>query len=315
MANDRKAVETMKQIPTDGIVSGERYLAPETLDARSRKAASALHDLGVWQSDQVALLMRNDFAFLEATFGSGMLGASTVPLNWHFGAEEIAHILDDSDAKVLIAHSDLLTESVLAVCGNVHVVGVRTPPEIASAYGIDAEACGGAGRRSRVARLDFRPIPDGRKHQEKSVGPCSIRRARPACRRAVKRKPASADVIASIGRRTNAAWGFDMESIRSVMSGPLYHSAPNAYGLQVVRSGGASDPSTPIRCARAPRIGYSATKITHLHMVPTMFVRLLALPESTRSKYDLSSLSFVSHGSAPCPPDVKRRMIGLVGGP
>src|SRR5207237_6525541 len=50
-------------------------------------------------------------------------------------------------------------------------------------------------------------------------------------------------------------------------------------------------------------------RITHLHMVPTMFVRLLKLPDETRSKYDLSSLQFVVHAAAPCPKDVKRRMI------
>ena len=297
----------MKQIPTDGIVSGDRYLAPETLDARSRKAASALHDLGVWQSDQVALLMRNDFAFLEATFGSGMLGASTVPLNWHFGAEEIAHILDDSDAKVLIAHSDLLTESVLAVCGNVHVVGVRTPPEIASAYGIDAEACEVPGGVPEW-RAWTSAYPGWQETPREVGGPMFYTSGTTGMPKGVKRKPASADVIASIGRRTNAAWGFDMESIRSVMSGPLYHSAPNAYGLQVVRSGGLL--ILQPRFDAQELLGLiQRYQITHLHMVPTMFVRLLALPESTRSKYDLSSLSFVSHGSAPCPPDVKRRMI------
>jgi long-chain acyl-CoA synthetase len=50
-------------------------------------------------------------------------------------------------------------------------------------------------------------------------------------------------------------------------------------------------------------------KITHIHLVPTMFARLLKLPAEVRARYDLSSLQFIIHGAAPCPPDVKRRMI------
>jgi long-chain acyl-CoA synthetase len=50
-------------------------------------------------------------------------------------------------------------------------------------------------------------------------------------------------------------------------------------------------------------------RITHLHMVPTMFVRLLRLPEEVKRRYDLSSLEWVVHGAAPCPVDVKQAMI------
>ena len=57
--NGMKAAATLSETPGEGIVSGQRYLAPETLEIRVRKAASGLHDLGVWQGDQVAILMRN----------------------------------------------------------------------------------------------------------------------------------------------------------------------------------------------------------------------------------------------------------------
>ena len=300
------AVE-LQQRPTSGIVSGERYLAPETLDIRARRVASALHDLGIWQGDQVALLLRNDFAFFEATIGAGLLGASPVPMNWHCSADEIAHILDDCGAKVLIAHADLLTESVVAVCGNVTVIGVRTPAEIAAAYGIDdslREVPGGVPEW----RAWTNAYSEWHETAREIAGPMFYTSGTTGMPKGVKRKAASADVIASIARRTNAAWGFDQSDIRSIMSGPMYHSAPNAYGNQIVRSGGL--------LVLQPRFNAEELlcliqqyRVTHLHMVPTMFVRLLALPEETRNSYDVSSLTFVSHGSAPCPPDVKRAMI------
>jgi long-chain acyl-CoA synthetase len=88
----------------------------------------------------------------------------------------------------------------------------------------------------------------------------------------------------------------------------MYHNAPNWYGLSAARAGGL--------CILQPRFDAEellATieryRITHLHMVPTMFVRLLKLPEETRKRYDLSSLEFVVHAAAPCTPEVKRQMI------
>ena len=124
-----------------GIISGDRYLSATALDVNSARAASALHSAGIWQGDVVALLLRNDFAFFEATFGAALLGATTVPMNWHMSDDEIAYVLDDCEAKVLIAHSDLLTESVLALCGGREVIAVQTPPEIASAFDIPSDSC------------------------------------------------------------------------------------------------------------------------------------------------------------------------------
>ena len=299
--------EAFDDLPTQGIVSGDRYLAPDTLRVRARQAAAALHDLGIWQGDQVALLLRNDFAFFEATMGASLLGASPVPMNWHFSAEEIAHILDDCGAKVLVAHADLLTESVVAVCSNVTVIGVRTPPEIAAAYGVPEDSCDVPGGVPdwRVWTASY---PEWHESPREMAGPMFYTSGTTGMPKGVKRKSASAEVIASIGKRTNAAWGFDQPDIRSVMSGPLYHSAPNAYGNQIVQSGGLLVLQPRFNAEELLAL-IQAYRISHLHMVPTMFVRLLALPEARRSKYDISSLKFVSHGSAPCPPDVKLQMI------
>nr|XP_061804788.1 feruloyl-CoA synthase-like [Nerophis lumbriciformis] len=260
--------------------------------ARSRQAASALHDLGVWQGDQVALLMRNDFAFFEATLGASLLGASPVPLNWHLNAEEIAHILDDCGAKVLVAHADLLTEAVVSVCDT-------------------GSAMCAARRGPGLARLD-RLISGMAEAPRPVAGPMFYTSGTTGMPKGVKRKSASAEVIAAIGQRTNAAWGFDQKDIRSIMSGPLYHSAPNAYGNHIVRSDGLLV-LQPRFDAEQMLAMIAAFDVTHLHLVPTMFVRLLALADAVKSRYDLSSLKFVTHGSAPCPPDVKQRMINWWG--
>jgi long-chain acyl-CoA synthetase len=288
-----------------GLQSGARSIRTDALLARARRAASGFHDLGVWQGDQVALLMRNDFAFFEATLASTLLGASPVPLNWHLTAEEIAYILDDCGAKVLVAHADLLTESVLAVCGNLEVIAVDTPAEIVTAYRPGSVALpGGIPEWSTWlgAYTEWAETP------RVVSGPMFYTSGTTGRPKGVKRKSAPPEIVASIERRTSMAWGFDLRPLRAVMTGPMYHSAPNAYGLYVVRNGGLLVLQPRFDAEELLQL-IESRRITHLHMVPTMFVRLLALPAAVRTRYDLSSLKFVTHGSAPCPPDIKRQMI------
>src|SRR4030081_60700 len=96
--------------------------------------------------------------------------------------------------------------------------------------------------------------------------------------------------------------------VRALLPGPLYHSAPNSFGLRSGRLGGALvlmprfDPLEFLRLIGDQRIDT-------IFMVPTMFVRLMKLPEDVRRKYDTSSLRHVVHAAAPCPADVKRAMI------
>ena len=92
---DRTAfvVESMLDENLDGIISGNRHVSLAELRRRTAKAASALHESGIWQGDRVALLLRNDIAFLEATMAASVLGAVTVPLNWHMTTDEIDYIL------------------------------------------------------------------------------------------------------------------------------------------------------------------------------------------------------------------------------
>src|SRR5205807_10272919 len=119
-------------------------------------------------------------------------------------------------------------------------------------------------------------------------------------------RPEIAEIIAMFAREV---LGFAPEHpFRTVITGPLYHSAPNFYGLLAVREGALAilqprfEPEELLQLIERYRI-------THMHTVPTMFVRLLHLPEAVRRRYDLSSLEWVAHGAAPCPTYVKRAMI------
>ena len=141
------------------LVSGGRTLTAAAFDERVARAASGFAALGLKQGDCAALLLRNDFAFLEASLAAVRLGAYAVPINWHFKAEEVGYVLSDCSAKVLVAHADLLAGVAGAVPAGVQVLVVATPPEIRASYAVSPEACrvpaGAAdwdrmGRRSRA---------------------------------------------------------------------------------------------------------------------------------------------------------------------
>ena len=140
--------------PKAGLISGERYLSLQALEVNAGRAATALHNIGVWKGDTVALLLRNDFAYFEAAKAAALLGATTVALNWHMTPAEITYILNDCDAKVLIGHSDLLTEAVLAVLEDREVITVETPYEIALAYKVAPHFVQCARHYSRVVSMD-----------------------------------------------------------------------------------------------------------------------------------------------------------------
>ena len=94
--------------PFLGIISGQRRRGHDEVADRADRIASGLQKLGVKQGDSVAMLMRNDIAFIEAAYAAMRLGAYGVPVNWHFKPEEINYVLKDSGTSVLIAHADML---------------------------------------------------------------------------------------------------------------------------------------------------------------------------------------------------------------
>ena len=100
-----------------------------------------LGELGVGIGDSIGIVLRNDFAFFEASYAAQRHGAYSVPVNWHGKTQEIAYVLNDCGAKAVVAHVDLLPEVVPAMPSGVPLFVVPTPPEIAAAYRITDERC------------------------------------------------------------------------------------------------------------------------------------------------------------------------------
>jgi long-chain acyl-CoA synthetase len=109
-----------KRRPEDASISGERRISYPEIHIRIARAATGFRALGLRPGAPVAMMLRNDFALCEVSGGAAALGSSVVPINWHLKAEEVAYILADSGADILVCHADLLRRSKAAcrkVCG------------------------------------------------------------------------------------------------------------------------------------------------------------------------------------------------------
>jgi len=289
------------------ILSGERSRTIAEIEDRAARAAAGLRALGVGEGDAIALHLRNDFEFFEASLAAGRLGAYATPVNWHFTADEAGYILRDSRARALVAHSDLFPAIEAAVPPDLPVFLVPTPPEIVAAYGLAAATEPRRGAPSWDALVaDHAPLDAPPRQLRASMIYTSGTTGRP---KGVRRDPPTDAQAVSAMARFGVTFGLKPDEPAIVlMNGPMYHSAPNAYGMNAVRLGkpivlqARFDPEEMLQLIERHRI-------TSMHIVPTMFVRLLRLPDSVRRRYDVSSLRFVVHGAAPCPPEIKRAMI------
>ncbi len=266
------------------------------LDEGSNRFAHFLRQIPFGPDDVVAILMDNNPRYHEVAWGVRRAGHYFTPVNSHLTADEVAYIVNDSGASVIVANAGLAD------------VAARLTPEVAPQLSrrlfIGGELAGWESFDLATGHLPVTPVLDEREGEiiQYSSGttgkPKGIRRALTGTPTNLEQDPVVAFLRA-------IQFG---EGDRYLSPAPLYHSAPIYWTMGVHRLGGTVvvmekfDPEQ----ALAHIEGYG---ITHTQMVPTMFVRMLKMDESVRRKYDLSSLRHVIHAAAPCPVDVKRAMI------
>ncbi|MBM7487943.1 acyl-CoA synthetase (AMP-forming)/AMP-acid ligase II [Bradyrhizobium sp. USDA 3686] len=287
-----------------GIVSGERRRRHPDVADRTRRIAGGLHRLGVREGGRICMLMRNDIAFIEVAHAAIQLGAYAVPINWHFKPEEIKYTLKDSAASVLIGHADLLHQLNDAIPSSVKVLSVPAPPEIIVAYQVDPEH-----QAKPDFAIDFENWLAKQPHYSAAavLEPMSMiyTSGTTGHPKGVRRAAPSLEQNAALERRRAMIYG---NGTRALLPGPLYHSAPNFFAIRSSRIGGVLvlmprfEPEELLR-------PIEAEKVDTILIVPTMFVRLMKLPDIVRKRYDLSSLRRVVSTAAPCAANVKRAVI------
>jgi long-chain acyl-CoA synthetase len=264
----------------------------EELNAHANQLVRALRRLGARPGDTVALVCRNRPEFIEVYDAVLRGGFRLTPVNWHLTAEEIAYIVDDSEAVVLIGDAifrDTLVATSKLLSGS--------PALLAVGGDID----GFAPYDDALAAEDASDIDD-----PEPGGPMFYTSGTTGRPKGVRRAMGMAPALYRLHSRNSPHAG---DTNRSLVTGPLYHAAPLTISLTAPLAAGLGlvlmDAWSPTETLQL----IEAHAITHTHLVPIMFHRLLALDEEVKQRHDLSSLRLVLHGAAPCPVDVKRRMI------
>lgn len=270
----------------------------DEMHARAARIALGLSGLGISAGDNVAIVLPNSVEFLEVTTGIALAGANPVPVNWHWKSEELGYLVDNSESKAAFVGSDFLAA--------VEQTGTAIPLLVVPAAGT-AAAAGSRDYESWLAAQDA----DGAEFTP-SAGLGMIYTSGTTGRpKGIVREPVSAERMLQVAMATMQRMGLGPE-VRTLIPAPLYHTAPNTMAVLAMKLG-MDITVMPRFDAEEFLAAVERHRVQQVQMVPTMFTRLLRLPEAVRSRYDISSLRTIVHSAAPCPPHIKRQIIDWFG--
>lgn len=267
---------------------GDRSCAE--LDARADQLVRALRSRGLRAGDAVALVARNRPEFVEVWAACRRAGWRLTPINWHLTVDEMSYIVNDCEARVLVVDAETKPAAELAAR---HVDALLTVLSV-------------GGRIERAE--EYSEVMAGESSDpltDPAPGSLMLYTSGTTGRPKGVSKQPHPPVVENIAF-------YEADSVH-LCTGPLYHAAPLNISLISPISNGATVVLMDRWTAEDTLRLIDEHRVTHTHVVPTMFHRLLALDDATRERYDLSSLRLVVHGAAPCPIAVKRAMIEWVG--
>jgi len=282
--------------PAVVLASSGAVLTYRELDERSARLARYLFEAGLRRGDHIALLSDNDFRAFEVYWAALRSGLYITAVNRHLAPAEISYIVNDCGARALVV-SARLAEVAEAI--------VPETPDVRIRLAYRGGVPGYESYEDALLNASTEPLPaqprgmdmlysSGTTGRPKGIKP-------PLPQREVDEP---GDIYTAV---FGPLYGFGPDTVY-LSPAPVYHAAPLRFGGVVHALGGTVvlmekfDPEAALDAIERYRV-------THSQWVPTMFVRMLKLDEAVRSKYDLSSLRIAVHAAAPCPVDVKRRMI------
>jgi long-chain acyl-CoA synthetase len=267
------------------------------LAAAADRYGRGFQAMGLRPGDAIVVMLPNGIDMLAVHFAAMQTGLYTVAVNWHLVGPEVAYILADSGAKAFVAHERFAGVAAAA----------------AEEAGLEEKARFAVGDVPR-----FRPLaelgadePAGRPDVRTLGAPMLYTSGTTGRPKGVRRPLTGADPD---DPPHVALWFFGIFGLGPhdghvhLCGSPLYHTAVLNFVAISVQLGHTAvlmdrwDPAEMLRLVERHRV-------THSHMVPTQFTRLLALPDEERARHDLSSMRAMIHGAAPCPEEVKRRML------
>jgi long-chain acyl-CoA synthetase len=267
------------------------------LEARTNRLAHLLRASGLRRLDHYAIFMESNARYIESCGAGERTGLYFTCVNSHLTPDELAYILNNSESKVLITSE---------AKRNVATAAMKNCPKIALCLVVDGE-----GNGSRIQNLyeataayPSTPVADESLGRHMLYSSGTTGRPKGIVRSLPEQPPSKPLPVSDFAAQL---WRY-REGMVYLSPAPLYHTTPQVGVNLSIRAGG-----TAIIMERFDAEWFlelvQTYKVTHSHLVPTMFSRMLKLPEAVRSRYDLSSLEIAIHGAAPCPVQVKEAMI------
>jgi len=281
--------EHARQTPDKpALVLGDRVVTFAGFDARTTRLAHALAARGIAADDRVAIMVPNSIEFFEVWAAASKIEAPVVLVNWHLKRDELTYILEDSGAKLLVAHADLLefAEPAAQATGCALLVVGR------------GDAYEGA----------IAAAPDGPPRELVGLGaPIFYTSGTTGRPKGVVHGKIDPERAAQATAGQIMLWGWTADDVY-IVTGPAYHAGPGGWTMAALAVG-ATTVILPSFDAREWFRLVSKHGVTRTFAVPAHFIRMLEVPEDERARYDLSSLALIVHAGAPCPVPVKYRII------
>ena len=267
------------------------------LDAEANRLSRVFRAAGLQQGDHVAFCLENHPHFLAVLWGAHYAGLYYTAMSSRLTTEEMAYILDDCEAQAFIT-STYKSGQAAELVGNMPAVKVRLM--------LDGVVEGYESYEATIEGQPATPLEEDRVEGQDMLY-SSGTTGQP--KGVMVPLPGAPLGEGSDGVTTLCLLLFGAsESTMYLSPAPLYHAAPLRFCRAVHRTGGTVvvmehfDPERYLALVEEHRITFS-------QVVPTMFIRMLKLPEEVRGRYDVSSLESVVHAAAPCPAEVKAQMI------
>jgi long-chain acyl-CoA synthetase len=271
------------------------------LDARSNRLAHLFRARGLKRLDHYAIFMENNARYLETCSAGARAGLYYTCVNSFLTPEELTYIVNNSESKIIITSEAKRTVAMAALphCPKVELCLIAD----------------GAGDGGRVQNLDAAtaafpaaPIADEALGTAMLYSSGTTGRPKGILRPLPEQPPSQPLPLYGF---LDKLWQY-RDGMIYLSPAPLYHSAPQAAVSLSIDRGGTVIIMETFDAERYLLL-VETYKVTHSQLVPTMFSRMLKLPEEVRRRYDLSSLEIAVHAAAPCPVQVKEQMIAWWG--
>ena len=280
--------------------SGEAVTYAE-LEARSNRLAHLLRSLGLKRLDHYAIFMENNPRFIECCAAGERSGLYYTAINSFLTPKEVAYIVNNSLSQVLITSQARRETALVSLpdCSAVKLVLI-----------VDGPGDGDRVRNLDEATSSFpsTPIADERLGLAMLYSSGTTGRPKGVLRPMPSQPPGQPLGVYDF---LSKLWRY-RDGMTYLSPAPLYHSAPHVGVNLTIRAGGTVVVMEHFDAERFLQL-VEAHRVTHTQLVPTMFSRMLKLPEAVRRRYDLSTLEVAIHAAAPCPVPVKEDMIAWWG--